>query len=202
METLLSFFNYVFLPLLKGERRAKQSQSLIPSFTDLKLLAATQDLRFMAAVGYAYDPVPCVPHYIRPSTLAFPQHASKVNDVICSNTIRLKPHVAGLPYRSSFDYVRATKHWRANLDETIKVLKPIAADTSTVDVEVGMGITLAKLAQMELRPGLENRMVIATSHMFPSGDERRIRIIAVLMIMYFVFDGKFEKALRNRRGSC
>ncbi|KAF2228525.1 hypothetical protein EV356DRAFT_562544 [Viridothelium virens] len=155
----------------------------------IDLLVAPQDDVFAASVAYAYDPVPNVPQYIRPTLLSFPQHASRVNHIIRSNSIHLRPHAAGLPYRSSLDYVRATKHWRANLDETTKVLELLATDASTVDVEVGQGITLAKLAKKELRPGLENRMVVATSHMFPSGDERRIRIIATLMIMYFVFDG-------------
>ncbi|KAJ5051262.1 isoprenoid synthase domain-containing protein [Bipolaris maydis] len=158
------------------------------------LLVAPRDHVYAAAVGYAYDPVPNIPQYIRPKYASFPQHASMPNAHIQNNTIRLRPQAAGLPYRSSFDYVRAAKHWKANLEETIKVLELLATDTSTVDVEVGNGITLAKLAKKELRPGLENRMVIATSHMFPSGDERRIRIIATLMIMYFVFDDKIEES--------
>ena len=156
------------------------------------MLVASQDARFTASVSYAYDPLPNIPQYIQPKVLPFPPHASELNATIQTNTIRLQPQAAGLPYRSSFDYVRATKHWKANLNETMKVLKLLATDSSTLDVKVGKGITLARLAEKELRPGLENGMVVATTHMFPSGNDRRIRIIATLMIMCLVFDGKYK----------
>jgi hypothetical protein len=189
MDILFSQLIHVLEQVLRIKRAGNPEPPTFSSSLDLKQLVAAQDVQFTAQVAYAYDPVPQIPQYIQPSLLSFPQYASKLNPIIQTNTIRLWPQAAGLPYRSSFDYVRATKHWRANLDETIKVLELIASDTSTVDVEVGKGITLERLAKKELRSGLENRMVIATSHMFPSGDERRIKIIATLMIMYFVFDG-------------
>ncbi|KAJ6197248.1 isoprenoid synthase domain-containing protein [Bipolaris maydis] len=200
-----SFFNlviYVLEQLVKAKKGGKIDNLLLPLAFNPKLLVAPRDHVYAAAVGYAYDPVPNIPQYIRPKYASFPQHASMPNAHIQNNTIRLRPQAAGLPYRSSFDYVRAAKHWKANLEETIKVLELLATDTSTVDVEVGNGITLAKLAKKELRPGLENRMVIATSHMFPSGDERRIRIIATLMIMYFVFDvaGIYEEDAAGGNG--
>ena len=174
MDSILRQIVYVLEKFLNG----KEAVYLPSAKKNLDTLVAPQDDVFAASVVYAYDPVPKVPQYIRPKLLAFPQNASRTNQIIRSNTIRLRPHAAGLPFRSSLDYVRATKHWKANLDETIKVLELLASDTSVIDVEVGPGITLAKLAKKELRPGLENRMVVATSHMFPSGDERRIRIIA------------------------
>lgn len=190
MSSILSQLIYVIEQFLTSKSVGKPEHLSLPPSKNLRLLVAPQDDVFAASVAYAYDPVPNIPQHIRPTPLSFPQHASRLNQIVQTNTIRLRPQAAGLPYRSSFDYVRATKHWRANLNETTKVLGLLATDTSTVDVEVGKGITLEKLAKKELRPGLENRMVIATSHMFPSGDERRIRIIATLMIMYFIFDGK------------
>lgn len=38
-------------------------------------------------------------------------------------------------------------------------------------------------------------MVLLTTFMFPCADERRLRIIAVMMIMYFVFDGRAENEI-------
>lgn len=73
----------------------------------------------------------------------------------------------------------------------------IAEDDSTTDVEMSNGLTLAELARKQLLPGLEHRMVIATTFMFPSASERRVRIIATLMIMYFIFDGKTNNRLEN-----
>ena len=85
--------------------------------------------------------------------------------------------------------MRASKYWNTNLRETTKLLEILAADESTTDIDVEHGITLTKLAKKALRPGREHQMVLATQYMFPSADEQRIRLIAALMIIYFVFDG-------------
>lgn len=193
MMSLKSLYSLLFRYEWPSDKTTKESKTTAVTkrpTLHLERLAAPRDLPHIAPVGYAYDPAPNIPHYLRPSPLTFPQLADKPNDCIQNNTIRLLPQEAGLPYRSSFNLVRQSKFWKANLDETIKVLELIAQDNTTADVEVGNGITLARLAKKELRPGIEHRMVVATSHMFSSADERRIRMIATLMIMYFVFDGK------------
>jgi hypothetical protein len=167
--------------------------SLLPttkSKRDLRKLVAPEDVPYISPIGYAYDPVPEAPYNIDVVPLSFPRLASKDCEHISQNTVRLYPREAGLPYRSRFDLVRGNKFWKANLDETRTVLRMIAEHNSTTEVELGNGLTLAQIAKKQLGPGLEHRMVIATSYMFPGANERRVRIIAVLMIMYFVFDGK------------
>ncbi|MEU7054392.1 hypothetical protein, partial [Streptomyces eurythermus] len=77
----------------------------------------------------------------------------------------------------------------------IDVLQKIMVEHSAQDIPVGKtGITLEKLAKHELRPGIADRMTVATTYMFPAGDEKRTRIIATLMIAYFIFDGRRASA--------
>ncbi|KAG4429207.1 hypothetical protein IFR05_015310 [Cadophora sp. M221] len=166
---------------------------------DLKKIVAPVDLPYYFSIGYAYDPVPEPPSYISNSPLVFPRCVSKPCSHISDNTIQVNPHAAGLPYRSGFNLIRGSRHWKANLDETVKVLEMIAEDNSTTDVEMSNGLTLAELAKKQLLPGLEHRMVIATTFMFPSASERRVRIIATLMIMYFIFDGKIDELATGGR---
>ncbi|KAF7513032.1 hypothetical protein GJ744_011298 [Endocarpon pusillum] len=164
-----------------------------PAFMNLGNLAAPCDLANITPIQYAYDPVPDASRYLDPKLSKFPSVAKKSNLSISRNTTLLHPLEAGLPYRSSLDGVRESRHWRSNLIATVKVLNLLAADNNAADIEVDHGLTVGKLAKKELRPGLESRVVLATPYMFPSADERRIEMIAVLMILYFVFDDKVEE---------
>ncbi|TVY81921.1 hypothetical protein LSUE1_G003745 [Lachnellula suecica] len=160
---------------------------------NLTKVVSPGDSAHISPIKYAYDPVPEVPQYLSPLPFEFPHYATKSCAYATLNAVKIKPRAAGLPYRSSLDYVRGNKNWKANLDESVKLLELIVADKAALDEEVGKGITLSKIAKKELRPGLEHRMVVATSYMFPFADERRLRQIATLMIMYFVFDDKVEE---------
>ena len=160
-----------------------------PSPIDLKKLAVPSDLSYLPTIKYAYNPLPALPLRIKEAPFLLISGAMAVNQHSLRNSIRLDPFSAGLPYCSSIDYVRANKYWKTNLNETMKLLEMLAADDSASDIEVDHGITLAELAKKALRPGREHQMVLATQYMFPSADEQRIRQIAALMIVYFVFDG-------------
>ena len=160
-----------------------------PCPIDLRKLAVPSDLSYLPAIKYAYNPLPALPPNIKPPSFPLTSGATAANQYSSRNSIRLDPFSAGLPYYSSIDHVRASKYWKANLNESTKLLEILAADNSATDIEVDHGITLTKLAKKALRPGREHQMVLATQYMFPSADERRIRLIAALMIVYFVFDG-------------
>ena len=160
-----------------------------PSPIDLKKLAVLSDLSYLPRIKYAYNPLPALPLPIKQPRLRFISGATAINQYSSRNSISLDPFSAGLPYCSSINHVRASKYWRANLDETTKLLEMLAVDNSPSDIEVDHGITLSKLAKKALRPGYEHHLVLATQYMFPSADEQRIRQIAALMIIYFVFDG-------------
>ena len=160
-----------------------------PSPIDLEKLAVPSDLSYLPTIKYAYNPLPALPRHIKPPSFPLTSGATAVDQYSSRNSIRLDPFSAGLPYYSSIDYVRASKYWKTNLNETTKLLEILAADNSATDIEVDHGITLTKLARKALRPGREHQMVLATHYMFPSADEQRVRLIAALMIIYFVFDG-------------
>lgn len=160
-----------------------------PSPIDLEKLAAPADLSYLPAIKYAYNPLPALPLHIKPPSFPLTSGATAVNQYSTRNSIHLDPFSAGLPYYSSIDHVFASKYWKTNLNETTKLLEILAVDDSATDIEVDHGITLTKLAKKALRPGREHQMVLATQYMFPSADEQRIRLIAALMIIYFVFDG-------------
>ena len=160
-----------------------------PAPIDLEKLAVLSDLSYLPEIKYAYNPLPALPLPIKQSRLRLISGATAINQYSSRNSISLDPFSAGLPYCSSIDHVRASKYWKANLNETTKLLEMLAVENSPSDIEVDHGITLTKLAKKALRPGYEHQMVLATEYMFPSADEQRIRQIAALMIVYFVFDG-------------
>ena len=159
--------------------------------TLFKALAASKDRPFLPPVQYAYDPIIECPSYLQATAYGFPIDITR-NDKrpTCLHSIRIDPLAAGLPYRSSLNYVRASRFWKANIEETIRILELLATDQSADDVEVDHGLTLAKIASKELHSDIENRIVLATTYMFSGADESRTRLIAVLMVLYFVFDGK------------
>ncbi|KAF7932531.1 uncharacterized protein EAE98_003830 [Botrytis deweyae] len=161
---------------------------------DLKRVAEPKDLPYISPIEYVYDPVPEALHHLTNlPPLSFRHYASANCDYTTRNSVRVNPRAAGLPYRSRFELIRGNKHWKANLDETRKMLRLIAVDSSSTSMEMRNGFTLAGLAKKELRPGLKHRVVLATSYMYPNANERRARIIAAIMLMLFIFDDKMEE---------
>lgn len=147
----------------------------------------------LPVVHYAYDPVPAQPRRLHLLTSRMPEWAAATCSSTSINSLRLDPWSANLPYRSSLPCVRASKHWESNLDETLRFLRLLAADRSAADIGVKHGITLAKLAKTALHPGYEDQMVLAAHYMFPAAEEERMRLIAALTVMYFVFDGTMRR---------
>ncbi|KAL9122027.1 MAG: hypothetical protein Q9187_001419 [Circinaria calcarea] len=163
-----------------------------PEPVNLEKLVVPQNIGKIPKVNYAYDPVPNVPSYLHASPMIFPNRHIKSNDAIRLNAVPLYPHEARLPYRSSFGVPHGARAWEANFHTSVKLLGLLAADKSAADVEVDRGITIAKLARKELRPGIENGIMLATAYMFPGANQRRIELIAASMIYYFIFDDSRE----------
>ena len=159
---------------------------------DLTRLAASKDLACISRVRYAHDPVPKLPRYIRPLSIRFPKTGFGENVEMLQNAIKLFPQVARLPFRG-IDGVYENKHWKASLNASLKMLKLIADDHSASDIEVNNGVTLARLAEKELRPGTEDRFNRATTYMYPFGTKERTELLATMMVMQFLFDGEFHK---------
>ena len=147
---------------------------------------------FLPKVEYAYNPLPGLPHTLEGSSHGTPCKEPPFRKHTSTNSVNLDPHSIGLPYRSTLDHVRASRYWKANQGETVKFLRLLADDGCSSDIEVKRGITLSKLAKTALRPGCENQTVLATHYVFPDASEVRIRHIAALTVMYFVFDGTYS----------
>lgn len=156
---------------------------------DIRKLASASELKSLPPLDFAYDPLKYVqPNVTKPLPIQ-PSGLNEKNEFLAINAIKLDPIAAGLPFRSSVDHVYVSKHWDSNRAETLKLLELLASDKSASDIAVEHGITLAKLAKKALRPGLEHQMALAAVFMYPGANSRRIRLIAALMILYFVFDG-------------
>lgn len=206
MDSLRSHLERIIWSLISNSRldatKSSASPALLPSEKNdtasshekkiiQNIVFSTEDLKFINPIRYAYDPVVAAPSYLNPVPLSFPLKASKPCPQLRKNSVRVHPLRGGLPYRSSLNHVRSCKHFAANILESTELLEKIMTERSAADVPVGAaGITLGKLAKHELRPGIADRMSLAATYMFPAADEKRIRIIAVLMIMYFIFDGQ------------
>ena len=159
---------------------------------DLTRLAASKDLASISKIRYAHDPVPKLPRYIKDLPFAFPKTNFEQNAAMMQNAVKLFPREANLPFRC-VDAVYENKNWRASLDASLKMLKLIANDHSASDIEVDNGVTLARLAQKELRPGTEDRFNRATTYMYPFANKERVELLAAMMVMQFLFDGEFQE---------
>ncbi|KAF2655150.1 hypothetical protein K491DRAFT_571619, partial [Lophiostoma macrostomum CBS 122681] len=99
-----------------------------------------------------------------------------------------------VPYCSSIPTAYESHFWRASIDASWKFIELLAKDESVADIPIRGDVTLRTIASHELRPGFEQRSARATAYMYPfCGEQRRLEIIAVLMTMLFLFDGKFAR---------
>lgn len=169
----------------------KKHASTTKAAPDLTRLAASKDQTNISQVRYAHDPVPKLPRYIKDLPFCFPKTKLEQNAAILQNAVKLFPREARLPFRC-MDAVYENRYWKASLDASLKMLKLIANDQSASDIEVDNGVTLARLAQKELRPGTEDRFNRATTYMYPFGTKERTELLAAMMVMQFLFDGEFQ----------
>lgn len=153
-------------------------------------LAATPDLENISKVEYAHDPIPKPPSYFVVKDVPFPRRDCQISHLHQRYAIRLRPRESDLPYRCTLDATYESRFWKSGLGASNVLLQLIADDRSPNDIVVGNGVTMARLAQRELRPGFEHRFCKATSYMYPFCDEERTKLLASSMVMMFLFDGE------------
>ena len=144
----------------------------------------------ISSVEYAFDLVPDSPTYLAVSDFPFPRIDLVTDDHHRSFAIKLQPRLSGLPYRCGLDAVYENRFWKSCFESSRTLLELLAADRSETDFVVGNGVTVAKLAQKMLKPGMEHLFCKATTYMFPFCSEERIRLLSALMVILFVFDGR------------
>lgn len=163
-------------------------------YIDLSRVSPNSDIHGISEIRYSHDPVPTCPSFINQPVFSFPAHRASLKKSTNGVGRRLLPLAAGLPFRCSLSAVHETRYWRQGLDASIKLLELVANDQNAADIEVDGGLTLAKLARHELRPGIEDRFNKATLYMYPFCiDQKRIELLASMMVMQFIFDDKAEE---------
>lgn len=155
----------------------------------LSRLAAPQDLVNISQVKFAHDPLPKIPPYLNAKDAPFPGVAHEATRSFRKHGLRLRPREAKLPYRCTLDAANESRFWEQGLKASRKLLQLLADDQSATDIMIGREVTMAKLAQRELRPEFEHRFCKATSYMYPFADEERTKLLAASMVMMFLFDG-------------
>ena len=144
----------------------------------------------ISQVKFAHDPVPILPSYLDAKDAPFPKAADNSTPQFQRFGLRIHPRKARLPYRSTLDAANESCFWEQGLEASRKLLQLLADDLSATDIMVGRGVTMAKLAQREMRSEFEHRFCKATSYMYPFADEERTQLLAASMVMMFLFDGR------------
>lgn len=108
-----------------------------------------------------------------------------------SNAIDITPCKAGLPWATGIMSCRQSKHWRVALDATRLFLKLIAGDESAHTI-VKCGHSIAEISRLELASNLEEGWVRFPIYLFAEADSQRSRLLAILNVFIFVFDGRFS----------
>ena len=155
-----------------------------------QLVVAPHAQQDISPVEYAHDAVPDVPTYLAVSGFRFPMSDFEADHHHPNVAIRLQPRSSCLPYRCSLDATYESRFWTASFESSRLLLQLLAADRSATDFAVGNGITMAKLAQRTLEPGMEHRFCKAATYMYPFSTEERMRLLSPSMVMMFLFDGR------------
>ncbi|KAL8648625.1 MAG: hypothetical protein Q9210_004880 [Variospora velana] len=158
----------------------------------LSRLACPTDAALISPVKFAHDPVPKIPLYLDAKETPFPRESFNSSHPLLKNRFKLYPREARLPFRCSLDAANECRFWKQGLESSMELLKLLSDDRSTNDIVVRGGVTMAGLAQRELRPEFEHRFCKATSYMYPFADEERTKLLAASMVMMFLWDDKAE----------
>ncbi|KAF2870126.1 hypothetical protein BDV95DRAFT_608143 [Massariosphaeria phaeospora] len=167
--------------------------------TGLSILTSDQEQWRIRPINYVHDPLPrSLPMTLDITELPFPDAQPQIHNtrLICPYRV-LTPIRAGLPYYSRIPHVLEYKNWHASINASKNFLELLAADLNVGDMTTRAGMRLRDLAVRELDQMLcEDRCMRAAAYMYPFCDAgRRLEIVAVLMVMECLFDGKTGQQL-------
>lgn len=145
-------------------------------------------------VYYLHDPLrSCTLNDLSFTSRPFPRIEQHQAEKTFWQAIPLYPSQPRIPFWSSIADVYESRYWRESLKASLWLVKLLAEDKRSEDFQARGGVTLHGLAVHELRPGFDDRFAKATGYMYPLCiDKRRLEIIAITMVMQFVFDGMDE----------
>jgi hypothetical protein len=105
-----------------------------------------------------------------------------------NHAIDIFPIQAGLPWASGIQPCRQSKYWQLTIDTTRAFLAHLAANESVQRI-LKSGQSIAEIARKELGTQMEEGWTKFTAYMFAEGDRQRTRLLAVVNVFIFVFDG-------------
>ena len=105
------------------------------------------------------------------------------------HAIDISPTKAGIPWATAILPCRQNKYWQLTLDTTRVFLALFAADESAQKIFNG-GHSAAEIPRKELRSNVDEGWAKFPSYMFPESDSQRTRLLAIVNVFLFVFDGE------------
>ena len=105
-----------------------------------------------------------------------------------TNAIDILPNKAGLPWATGILSCRQNKYWQLTLDTTRVFLALFAADESAQRI-VKSGHSIAEISRKELCSNMEEGWAKFPSYLFTESDIQRTRLLAIVNVFIFVFDG-------------
>jgi len=158
---------------------------------NLRPLVSHQARRHLFPIDFAYNYLPTDPlrHPAPRITLENP-FGDEIRKNRRHNSIPLFPFSTSLPWHTGLDTLRQNKHWKVNLEYTSQILRLLAEDPMLNDPLNTSGIILADFARKEIETRSYDRHSRFTTYLFPEADERRTALLAQVILLMVLFDGK------------
>lgn len=178
-----------------------RSVLLTQIFNQKEGLSLPEDQEDQFPVNYAYDYLNGGIGYLLLPTLKLNDHLQSkrflrmgqqgnLEDVHRSeHAIDIFPLQAGLPWATGILSCRQNKYWQLTLDTTRVFLALFAADEAAPRI-FKSGKSISQISRKELGTRMEEGWVKFPSYLFSEGDRQRTRLLAVVNVFIFVFDGK------------
>lgn len=104
------------------------------------------------------------------------------------HAIDIFPSQAGLPWATAISSCRQSKYWQVTVDTARVFLSLFAADESSQQIFKSRH-SIAEIARAELANNMEEGWVKFPVYLFSEGDKQRTRLLAVVNVFIFIFDG-------------
>jgi len=160
-------------------------------------IAVKTEIPLVSPIRNAYDPAPNTRLLNHTPSLRFPVSTLELfaNDRLLSNAIKLYPHRAGLPLRSSLKDIYESRYWEEGLVASVELLKAFGENGSEKKEEMNSDDQCKKM-KADLKPGMDifNKL---TMYMLPFCDGERGRLLSLVTTLIFIYDDIFENISEN-----
>ena len=155
-------------------------------------LVEPADLDLLCPIRYVYNYLPKNIEWLKPQPVTLPSSERRDSDP-CSfgaNGIQLRVSQTSLPIHTGLTRFGQTRHWKANIQAGRTLLELFAGDLRCRDIVLGNGQSMASQAAEQLKFPVPDTYGRFSIYMFPNADEKRTQLLAQMIILIFIFDGK------------